>query len=195
MENRYFRDRLEYSYYTLWYRIFFKPGQELVDATGIKHDFVYGTPAGDTQPPQNVDPENEIPPTRVFYILCDEQSKYGYKTGKMVNIPDITSITLTIENTDIILPLRDEPDNWTRPETQTMYVPPGKKQVHSTRLHESESPLFKRRRGDTEETLPETATLSPFRDDQSFTEDTQLYGGKTKRKKKKNKSRKLKRKL
>ena len=118
MDNRYFREhRLNYPDYGSWYRIFFKPGQELIDATGVKHDFVYGTPIGDTQPPQNKDPENEIPPTREFYILCDEQSKNECKTGKMVPIPNIPNITLTIDNTDQILPYRGEIPASCRPKT------------------------------------------------------------------------------
>jgi len=128
-DNYDFRRKLNYFTYGEWCTIYFKKGHELIDATGTKHEFVYGTPANDTQPSDVSDPENETPPYRVFYILCQGQSIYTkLPNGIMTDIPGVNSITSTMTNTqDIgrVLLYVMPPKDWKRPEVLMMYVEPG----------------------------------------------------------------------
>jgi len=184
LSNSQFRTKISHGIdYGTWYSIDFKPGHELF-ANGIKYKSVYGTPYNDTYPS---DPDSEISPTRGFDILCDFKPN-GYPTGQMTNIPGITSITLTKNNTEAITGRgvvgARPPEDWESPEIRTMYGEP-----HLERFPE-ESTLFKKRRvskDGTAATLPETAATlppSPF---------SWVREGGRKSKKKKNKRKKSKR--
>jgi len=230
-----FRHKLDFCQYWDWCTIYFKEGHEVIDSTGTRHEFVYGTPANDTQPPAAVghppvgDENYQIPPFRVFYILCQGRSVYtGLHNGIMTDIPGINSITSTIDNTKNIgsvLMFVRPPTNWKPPEIQTIYVEPGEQfqRAESARGAEEHTAATlppesadQSERGVEEHTAatlpPESeyhsrsplvaiqsaentrATLSPFkyqrlsasqvgRHEQD--ENSQNYGGKTKRKKRK----------
>jgi hypothetical protein len=174
-DNYDFRRKLNYFTYWEWCTIYFKKGHELIDATGIKHEYVYGTPAYDTEPSDVSDPENQTPPSRVFYILCQGQSIYTkLPNGIMTDIPGINSIRATMTNTqDIgrVLLYVMPPKDWKRPEVLMMYVEPGfqsaelrgsKRSGDHTSATLPTSPFARRAEEHTAATLPPESGQSPW---------------------------------